>query len=140
MLDGTVDGYESYEDVVARYPAEPLADRVEGSDMLYSSGTTGRPKGVKPPLTGAPLGTPSPLTTLVSVLFGVDESSIYLSPAPLYHAAPLRFSMAVQRIGATVVVMEHFDPEEFLAAHRSPQGDHDAGRADDVRADAQAAR
>jgi acyl-CoA synthetase (AMP-forming)/AMP-acid ligase II len=116
MLDGTVEGYESFEEVVSRYPSEPLADRVEGSDMLYSSGTTGRPKGVKPPLTGAPLGTPSPLTTLVSVLFGVDESSTYLSPAPLYHAAPLRFSMAAQRIGATVVVMEHFDPEEFLAA------------------------
>ena len=115
MLDGVVDGFERFEDVVSRYPAEPLLDRVEGSDMLYSSGTTGRPKGVKPPLSGAALGTPPPLTTLVTLLFGVDESSTYLSPAPLYHAAPLRFSMAAQRLGATVVVMEHFDPEEFLA-------------------------
>ena len=47
MLDGVIDGYESYEDAVARFPAEPLPDRREGADMLYSSGTTGRPKGVK---------------------------------------------------------------------------------------------
>ncbi len=115
MLDGIVDGYEPFEATVARYPAEPLPDRVEGNDMLYSSGTTGRPKGVKPPLSGAPLGTMTPLTGLVSMLFGVDSSSVYLSPAPLYHAAPLRFSMSSQRLGASVVVMEHFDPEQFLA-------------------------
>ena len=115
MLDGVVDGYERFEDAIARYPAEPLPDRVEGNDMLYSSGTTGRPKGVKAPLSGQPLGTPPPLTTLVTLLFGVEESSTYLSPAPLYHAAPLRFSMAAHRLGATVVVMEHFDPEQFLA-------------------------
>ncbi len=68
--------------------------------MLYSSGTTGRPKGVKPPLPGAPLGSPAvPLMGVVTMLFGVNESSTYLSPAPLYHAAPLRFSMSAQRLG-----------------------------------------
>ncbi len=115
MLDGVVDGYESYEAAVAEYPAEPLPDRVEGADMLYSSGTTGRPKGVKVPLPMQPLGTPPALLTLTQFLFGFDENAVYLSPAPLYHAAPLRFNLAVQRLGGTCVIMEHFDPEEFLA-------------------------
>jgi long-chain acyl-CoA synthetase len=114
MLDGTIDGYESFEAALAAQPAEPLPDRVEGSDMLYSSGTTGRPKGVKPPLPNAPLGTPGGLLMLAQLLFSFDENTVYLSPAPLYHAAPLRFNMTVTRLGGTCVVMEHFDPEEFL--------------------------
>ena len=115
MVGGTVDGYESYEQAVAGWPPEPLAEQLEGSDMLYSSGTTGRPKGVKAPLTLAPFGTPPGLLALTQGLYGLDSDTVYLSPAPLYHAAPLRFSMAVHRAGGTVVVMEHFDPVEFLA-------------------------
>jgi long-chain acyl-CoA synthetase len=116
MMDGTVDGYESWEEALAAQPAEPLdEDRVEGRDMLYSSGTTGRPKGVEAPLPGVPLGTSDSIHMLVSALFGADEDSVYLSPAPMYHAAPLRFMMAFQRCGASVVVMEHFDPEDALA-------------------------
>jgi long-chain acyl-CoA synthetase len=116
MLDGAIDGYASYEETVAAQPAEPLdEERTEGADMLYSSGTTGRPKGVKVPLPEQPLGTPSGVTMLLQLLFAGDESMVYLSPAPLYHAAPLRFTMSVQRLGGTVVVMEHFDAEEFLA-------------------------
>jgi acyl-CoA synthetase (AMP-forming)/AMP-acid ligase II len=114
MLDGTIDGYESYEDAVAKYPAEPLADRVDGTDMLYSSGTTGLPKGVERAFQVTPLGTADGVTTIGGLLFGFEESMVYLSPAPLYHAAPLRFSMAVHRTGGTVVVMEHFDAEEYL--------------------------
>jgi long-chain acyl-CoA synthetase len=113
-LGGPTDGYEPFEDALAAEPAEPLADRVEGADMLYSSGTTGRPKGVKVPLPGAPLGTANALVNLAAFLFGMDETTVYLSPAPLYHAAPLRFCMSVLRLGGTVVVMEHFDPEEAL--------------------------
>jgi long-chain acyl-CoA synthetase len=116
MLDGTIDGYDSFEAAVAAQSSDPLPDRVEGQDMLYSSGTTGRPKGVKVPMTGAALGTAPGLLTMTQMLFGFVDAMTYLSPAPLYHAAPLRFSMAVQRIGGTVVVMEHFDPEQFLAA------------------------
>ena len=117
MLDGVAPGYESYEATLGAQPDSPLAeDRVEGQDMLYSSGTTGRPKGVKVALPGAPLGEASDAVTgLTQLLFGADESTVYLSPAPLYHAAPLRFCRAVHRVGGTVVAMEHFDAEQYLA-------------------------
>ena len=114
MLDGTAPGHEPFLDAVAAQPAEDLPDAVEGMDMLYSSGTTGRPKGVKVALRGVPLGTPDPLFLLVAGLFGANPETVYLSPAPLYHAAPLRFCLQVQRAGGTVVVMEHFDPERTL--------------------------
>ncbi|HEX6570092.1 MAG TPA: AMP-binding protein, partial [Acidimicrobiales bacterium] len=116
MLDGAADGYEPWEEAVAAQPATPLPeDRVEGRDMLYSSGTTGRPKGVEAPLPGAALGTGDSIHFLLTALFGADADSVYLSPAPLYHAAPLRFCMGFHRVGATVVVMERFDPESALA-------------------------
>jgi acyl-CoA synthetase (AMP-forming)/AMP-acid ligase II len=116
MLGGPAPGYESYEERVARHPATPIEDECEGSDMLYSSGTTGRPKGVKPPLSLAPMGEGGPLHMLITGLFQADGDSVYLSPAPLYHAAPLRYSLVFHRCGATVVVMEKFDPEQALAA------------------------
>jgi acyl-CoA synthetase (AMP-forming)/AMP-acid ligase II len=115
VLDGPLEGYEPYEEVVARYPAEPLPDRVAGKDMLYSSGTTGRPKGVKPAFPSEPIDQPTAVTGLMQLLFQADPSMVYLSPAPLYHAAPLRFTMAVHQIGGTAVIMEHFDAEEALA-------------------------
>jgi long-chain acyl-CoA synthetase len=115
MLDGVIDGYEPYDEVVGSQPGTPLdEERVEGQDMLYSSGTTGQPKGVKVPLPDQPLGTADPVTALGQLLFGADEHTVYLSPAPLYHAAPLRFCRGIQRVGGTVVVMEHFDPEDML--------------------------
>jgi acyl-CoA synthetase (AMP-forming)/AMP-acid ligase II len=116
MVDGAIPGFDPYEAVLDAHPPTPLdEDRVEGQDMLYSSGTTGRPKGVKVPLPGAPLGHGADgVTALAQLLFGVDESAVYLSPAPLYHAAPLRFCRAVHRLGGTVVVMEHFDAERYL--------------------------
>jgi long-chain acyl-CoA synthetase len=84
--------------------------------MLYSSGTTGQPKGVKVPVEHVAVGEGQDgVTTLSLLLFGASEETVYLSPAPLYHAAPLRFCRAAHKIGATVVVMEHFDPEEYLA-------------------------
>lgn len=116
MVDGVVAGYESYEEALAASSDEPLADRVAGVDMLYSSGTTGQPKGVLPAFTPQALeqsgGNVAPM---MQMLFGVNADTVYLSPAPLYHAAPLRFTMGVHRLGGTAVVMEHFDAEQFLA-------------------------
>jgi long-chain acyl-CoA synthetase len=116
MLDGTSEGYESWEEAQAGQPTTALPEqRVEGRDMLYSSGTTGRPKGVEVPLPDAPLGTADAIHMLVSALFGGTADSVYLSPAPMYHAAPLRFIMGFHRAGATVVAMERFDPVDALA-------------------------
>ncbi|MDA8341885.1 MAG: AMP-binding protein, partial [Actinomycetota bacterium] len=115
MCDGVVDGFEPYEATRDAEPTGPIPDESEGMDMLYSSGTTGRPKGVKVPMRDVvPIGTPSGVYMLGVGLYGLTAESVYLSPAPLYHAAPLRFTMSWMRAGATVVVMESFDPVEFL--------------------------
>ena len=116
MLDGTIPGYTSYEDSVAAHDPSPLAGRLAGTDMLYSSGTTGRPKGVSVDLGAGPLETTaSSVTLLLGGLFECTSDDVYLSPAPMYHAAPLRFVMAANAIGSTAVLIDHFDAEEFLA-------------------------
>ncbi len=115
MLDGTLPGYDAWEDAVAAQPATPIADEMEGCDLFYSSGTTGKPKGVKRSLRRDSLGTPETLNALRQDLYGMGEDTVYLSAAPLHHAAPLRFNLMVQRRGGTCVVMEHFDAAEFLA-------------------------
>ena len=114
MLGGVIDGWAAYEPAVAAMPAARIADELAGGDMLYSSGTTGRPKGVFVPPQATEIDAPSPMTDILTKLYLVDASTVYLSPAPLYHAAPLRYTMAVQRLGGTVVVMAHFDAERYL--------------------------
>ncbi|NWH09244.1 MAG: acyl-CoA synthetase [Alphaproteobacteria bacterium] len=107
--------FQSWSKATGAMPATPIADEASGADMLYSSGTTGRPKGVKVPLSGVPITEGGSLVTLASVLFGANQDTVYLSPAPLYHAAPLRYTMAIQRLGGTCIIMEHFDAERALA-------------------------
>ncbi len=115
-VGGELPGFDIFEEAIAAHPNEPLPDRTEAQPMLYSSGTTGRPKGVKPGFDDRPLGSGDGLTALVAGLFGAKDSSVYLSPAPLYHSAPLRFCTQIQRVGGKVVVQEHFDAEGAIAA------------------------
>ncbi len=114
-VGGAIDGYRSWEETVAAEPATPIADQRAGRDMLYSSGTTGRPKGVKTELVDEAIDAQTSLLQLSQKLYGLSADTIYLSPAPLYHAAPLRFNMTVMRMGGTCVIMEHFDAEQALA-------------------------
>ena len=114
---GAVPDFESFEDALAGTSAEPLTEQPHGDDFLYSSGTTGRPKGIKIPLLPIDVDEPGyPYVTIFGGLFGYGPDTVYLSPAPFYHAAPLRFMGVVQALGGTVVMMEKFDAEAFLDA------------------------
>jgi acyl-CoA synthetase (AMP-forming)/AMP-acid ligase II len=114
----------SLDDWLKTISAEPetlIADPAEGAEMLYSSGTTGRPKGVRASKPGAPLGTVSELFARRLELHQVDASSVYLSTAPLYHSAPLRYNAMIHRSGGTSIIMPRFAAEPSLAlieAHR----------------------
>ncbi|HWF01297.1 MAG TPA: acyl-CoA synthetase [Caulobacteraceae bacterium] len=118
MVDGARPPFENFEDARAAFPTTPIADESAGSAMLYSSGTTGRPKGVRRVAVQGPqpIDAANGLSTIGQALLSFSSDMIYLSPAPLYHAAPLGWSMGVQALGGTVVMMERFDPEAALAA------------------------
>jgi long-chain acyl-CoA synthetase len=115
VIDGDIDGFEDFgAALAASSPARP-ADEVTGHTMYYSSGTTGRPKGIKPDLPPTPFGTEYPLEALLAGLYGFGPETVYLCTGPLYHAAPLGWSLGTQALGGEVVVMGRFDPEACLA-------------------------
>lgn len=117
IVDGTGDDgpFVDYAAAVARWPDTPIADESLGTPMLYSSGTTGRPKGILRPLPENPPSQPLPLFDFLARLWRYREGMTYLSPAPLYHAAPqAAVSLTIQH-GGTAIIMEHFDPEVYLA-------------------------
>jgi len=106
---------ESFVTARERFPTTSIPDETQGTDMLYSAGTTGRPKGIRPPLPAGPLAQSNALTEFGTSEYGMSSDTVYLSPAPLYHSAPLRWCMSVQKLGGTVIVMEAFDAEAVLA-------------------------
>ena len=115
IVGGARAPYMAWEPACESMPRTPIADESSGIDMLYSSGTTGRPKGIKTPLPVEPIDAPTVLAQLAQAFYGFSADSVYLSPAPLYHAAPLRWCLTVHRLGGTVVVMERFDAGAALA-------------------------
>lgn len=116
VIHGELPGCPGWKDATAHLPATPVADEAPGRPMLYSSGTTGQPKGIVHPRRDGSILDMHPYEAWLHNYYDFDENSIFLSPAPLYHAAPLMFSMTVHRLGGTVVLMERFDAGACLAA------------------------
>jgi long-chain acyl-CoA synthetase len=112
---GHVEGYRDWDAEAALQPATPVAEEEAGAEILYSSGTTGRPKGiVYRGIPGRPGGVVNSIFAFMRSL-GVGRNSVYLNPAPLYHSAPFAWSIGVLRFGGTAVIMESFDAEQALA-------------------------
>ena len=138
IADGDLDGWERYPECVADQPDTPIDDEIEGDLLQYSSGTTGRPKGIKRELPHVP---PAEAPGMMSALVGfwMDPDAVYLSPAPLYHTAPSVWSMTIQAGGITTVVMEKFDAEGAPRRDTAPPGHPRPVRAGHVRPDAETA-
>jgi long-chain acyl-CoA synthetase len=107
--------FRPYDDAIAAFAAEPIADEQLGAAMLYSSGTTGRPKGILRPLPDVHPSEPLPVMQFVVNMFRMRPGMKYLSPAPIYHSAPQASVACALRLGSTSIIMERFDPEAFLA-------------------------
>jgi acyl-CoA synthetase (AMP-forming)/AMP-acid ligase II len=113
MMDGVIPGYESYEQAIASESSERIEKETLGTTMLYSSGTTGRPKGIMRSLTGLHPAE-NVAAHALGPIYGYNEKMVYLSPAPTYHAAPIAFINSTLCWGGTVVMMEKFDPRHSL--------------------------
>ena len=116
IMDGTGDDgiFADFEEATNAFPGTPIGDESLGTPMLYSSGTTGRPKGIVRPLDDIPPGDQLPVFSFLSRLWRYRDGLTYLSPAPLYHSAPQAAVNLAIRHGGTVVIMEKFDPEQYL--------------------------
>lgn len=110
---GDIEGYASLEKDSGSYPDSPIEDQTAGREMLYTSGTTGRPKGVKFPLSGLPVSDTAP-DDLSYIAEGYGPGAVVLAPGPLYHASPLMASRAMHRFGGAALVIDKFDAEETL--------------------------
>jgi len=116
MVDNALEGFNSWDDACASQSDQPIDDEEGGVPMLYSSGTTGMPKGVLPALPdNLPVDALSPQMQGLMLLFGFDENTVYLSPAPLYHAAPLAYNLFTMYAGGTSIIMDAFDAEVSLS-------------------------
>ena len=125
MLGETTTGFQSWDALVSSMPTTPIDDECAGIAMLYSSGTTGRPKGIVRAYEFESLESMSPVLLNVCAVMGeMNSKSIYLSPAPLYHSAPLGVGMVAAALGATTMILERFDAEEMLAAIEKYQITH----------------
>lgn len=118
-VGGAVDGCTDYLTAVAAQPSRPLEKEHIGAFMPYSSGTTGRPKGILFPLPQGELS--EGIQSLDFSMFNIDASTVYLSPAPLYHSSPIMYASGVTMAGGTVVMMDKFEPSlalEFIERYR----------------------
>ncbi len=114
-LGGEIAGSTPWEAEVAGQPGTRIIDETAGAALLYSSGTTGRPKGIAPAVPDPAIDAATPLAMLAHGWFGLGPDTVYLSTAPMYHAAPLGWTMSLHKLGGTVVMMRRFDPEAALA-------------------------
>ena len=124
MLSGVREGFSSWEEAIDPMPTDPIEDEAYGVPMLYSSGTTGQPKGVFIPPQSDDVTQPHALAPSFGAAFGFGPETVYLSPAPLYHAAPLHYNMMSLYLGGTSVIMEHFDAERSLALIEEHRATH----------------
>jgi long-chain acyl-CoA synthetase len=115
MIDGVADGFARYEEAIAGASARQPDDQPCGDAMLYSSGTTGRPKGIRRPLRDMRADDPAAGLGLLMLTPGADESLVYLNPAPMYHAAAVLVATGVHSLGGTAIISQKFDPDQFLA-------------------------
>ena len=124
MIDGTVEPFMPYESILEQQPDTPIEGGRRGPSMLYSSGTTGRPKGVRTEFPEAPPETPPQRLAMLIEQYGFDADTVFINPGPYYHAAPGRMMVSIHRTGGTVIGFRSFAPETALEAITRYGGTH----------------